>query len=284
MNIKKVGYLLILIATSTVVSAQHPLSSYGPEAQVVQINLGQQYLKVYEGGSLKFESHISSGRPWMPTPTGVTKIGTTQDPVKVPRRPSHQFGGEMDHCVPLGFTDLEGGSKGIFAHEGTLYDPGTPAAYPASHGCIRLPKGKAKEFYDIVRTDAVVDIFGNSMDYFQKNFVGAELLRFSEDNKKLLGWNWNPKNGPDENFVKMATMLQEGKLKGAICPYRKDGTFSGKLSDLVVGFEFFGGPKDKVNVWDLGIRATLYNSTVDQYNAKNPSKRLKQIKSFVSRN
>lgn len=252
--------------------------------QVVRIDLSAQTVQVSDNSGIRFESPISSGRPWMPTPTGTNiSIGTEQDPVKVKVRDSKQFGGNMHWCIPLNYHKTGKEYQGNFMHQGNLYDPGTPAAYPASHGCIRLPEGKAEEFFDLIQPYANVVIVGNAMDYFRKNFAGAKLLKFSEDGTKLLGWKWNPQNGPDGDFVELATALQQGKLKGSIYKLRRDGTFTGKVEDIMLGFEFFGGPKDSPNVWDLGIPATVYNKAVEAHNAKGKAPRLMQIIPFTKR-
>lgn len=290
MNLKIITLFLSLtihIASLTsCANAQNATTTDVPKAipmvQRVEFNLDEQTLTVTEPGQPTFTSPISSGRPWMPTPTGNTCIGTKQDPVKVRVRPSSKFGGDMYWCVPLGFTE-NGTSLGVFTHEGTLYDPETPAAYPASHGCIRLPKGKAKEFYDLVRSDARVNVHGNSMNYFQKYFAGAKLLRFDSENKRLLGWKWQPSQGPNADFVELAEYLNSGKLKGYLCYTRKDGTDTSRLNELLLGFEFFGGPKDSPNIWELGIPVTVFNQAVDQFNATSKDKRLRPFIGFKKR-
>jgi len=242
--------------------------------QMVTIDLSEQTERVTEGGKTVFTSPISSGRPWMPTPTGLFPIGTKQDPKKVPSRLSREFNSAMNWCVPVGVVDESGNSRGVFIHEGILYDPGTPAAYPASHGCIRLPKGKAKEFYDLIRPDAIVKIQGNSLDYFTRHFRGAELLDFQKDGK-LLGWKWKPANGPDGEFLKLAKALSNGEIKGVACFLLKEGGTTTDAKKAILGFEFFGGRKDSPNIFDRGIPVSTYNKAVLEYNQKHPSDQVK---------
>jgi hypothetical protein len=127
-------------------------------APSIVIDLSDQQASFYKGPKLVGVSAISSGREGFGTPTGrykitqknkdhvsnlygdyvspqgdvlVRNVGLKKDPMP----PGARFAGSP---MPY-FMRIHGG---IGMHAGYL--PG----YPASHGCIRLPKGAAKRFFE----------------------------------------------------------------------------------------------------------------------------------------
>ena len=96
------------------------------------VSLDEQNIKVYRGLDLIETSPISSGKRGHSTPTGVFSI--------LEKRRKH-FSNLYDNA-PMPFMQRLTWS-GIALHVGRL--PG----YPASHGCIRLPRPFAKSLYSM---------------------------------------------------------------------------------------------------------------------------------------
>lgn len=96
------------------------------------VSLDEQKIKVYRGLDLIEVSSISSGKRGHSTPTGVFSI--------LEKRRKH-FSNLYDNA-PMPFMQRLTWS-GIALHVGRL--PG----YPASHGCIRLPKAFAQSLYSM---------------------------------------------------------------------------------------------------------------------------------------
>src|SRR5215471_11208382 len=151
--------LIILGGCSTVtdmVTSNLPESHSGRPSIVVSLRAQEAYL--YRGGYRTASSHISSGREGYRTPTGrfqvirkdedhrssvygdyvddsgrvvKTNVDTRRDG-KPPH--SHFVGAPMPYFLEF--------SPGYGLHQGYL--PGEPA----SHGCIRMPYWKARQFYN----------------------------------------------------------------------------------------------------------------------------------------
>ncbi|MET1414073.1 L,D-transpeptidase [Roseibium sp. HPY-6] len=96
------------------------------------VSINEQKIKVYRGLDLIEVSPISSGKRGHSTPTGVFSI--------LEKRRKH-FSNLYDNA-PMPFMQRLTWS-GIALHVGKL--PG----YPASHGCIRLPRAFAKSLYSM---------------------------------------------------------------------------------------------------------------------------------------
>lgn len=94
------------------------------------VSLDEQKLSVYRGANLVEVTPISSGKKGHSTPTGVFSI--------LEKRKRH-FSNLYDNA-PMPYMQRLTWS-GIALHEGRL--PG----YPASHGCVRLPREFAKNLY-----------------------------------------------------------------------------------------------------------------------------------------
>jgi len=118
-----------------------PGTAYGAETATDQpdprpaplhllISLDAQEIDVYQGADLIESSPISSGKPGYSTPTGVFSI--------LEKRRRH-FSNLYDDA-PMPYMQRLTWS-GVALHEGRL--PG----YPASHGCVRLPKAFAKHLF-----------------------------------------------------------------------------------------------------------------------------------------
>lgn len=112
-----------------------PDTSEGPVQEAplhMLVSLGEQQIQVYRGTELIETSPISSGKRGHSTPTGVFSI--------LEKKRKH-FSNLYDDA-PMPFMQRLTWS-GVALHVGKL--PG----YPASHGCIRLPRPFAKSLYSM---------------------------------------------------------------------------------------------------------------------------------------
>ena len=105
------------------------------------IDLTRQRVMLYRGGVPIAASTISSGSEGRETPTGVFTI--------LQKEVMHRSGTYDDAPMPYMQRITP---KGVAMHAGNL--PG----YPASHGCIRLPKDFAKLLYGVTELGTPVMI------------------------------------------------------------------------------------------------------------------------------
>jgi ankyrin repeat protein len=106
----------------------------------IEVSLSKQKAVLYQDGKALLHTPISSGRKGFKTPKGTFVITN-----KYKDWVSTIYDSEMPY-----FMRLNCGAIGL--HAGAL--PG----YPASHGCIRLPYAKAKEFFGTVEVGTLVHI------------------------------------------------------------------------------------------------------------------------------
>lgn len=108
---------------------------------VITISLASQKMHVFRDGVLWRSSPVSTGRRGKATPVGVFAV--------LQKKPFHRS--NLYSNAPMPFMQrLTWG--GIAIHAGHL--PG----YPASHGCIRVPRNFAKELYAITKPAATAVI------------------------------------------------------------------------------------------------------------------------------
>jgi len=135
----------------------------------INIDLGAQKASLLQDGQIVYETPISSGRQGHRTPTGVFQVlekdenhlsslyGRIADAsghivvrdadADMPVPPGGQF-----VPAPMKYFMRFDGANGM--HAGVL--PG----YPASHGCVRMPREKAILFFNTVPVGAEVRIYG----------------------------------------------------------------------------------------------------------------------------
>ena len=107
----------------------------------VLVSIPQQKAYVFEDGALAFTAPVSTGKKGHPTPVGTFRILLK----KVHHRSSKYDNAPMPYMQRLT-------NYGIALHAGHV--PG----YPASHGCIRLPRGFAKTLYGLTDSSTRVTI------------------------------------------------------------------------------------------------------------------------------
>jgi lipoprotein-anchoring transpeptidase ErfK/SrfK len=112
----------------------------------IVVSLADQSLYAFNGDTLVATSNISSGKPGHETPTGDFTVSE--------KDPDHHSSIYENASMPF-FMRLTDGGVGL--HAGFI--PG----YPASHGCVRLPMGMAKELFQHVEPGTPVEITSNTM-------------------------------------------------------------------------------------------------------------------------
>lgn len=131
-----------------------PAVANAPEAATgevwIDINLSNEYMKVYKGTTVVMETYISSGKPGFETPPGTYFVNTkleVQDMEGV-------LGGEYYNVpnVPwvMYFTDVGHAIHGAYWHNNF----GTPM----SHGCINVPVDLAEQLYNLASVGTRVEI------------------------------------------------------------------------------------------------------------------------------
>ncbi|MBA5779269.1 L,D-transpeptidase family protein [Stappia sp. F7233] len=142
------GGFLTNTALASGASRLQPVTLERPEAaeanndplQLV-VSLKEQRLDVYRGTELIDSTRVSSGKPGYGTPTGVFSI--------LEKRRKH-FSNLYDDA-PMPYMQRITWS-GVALHEGRVPN------YPASHGCVRLPRGFAQKLFGMTERGAHVVI------------------------------------------------------------------------------------------------------------------------------
>ncbi|RYD84210.1 MAG: hypothetical protein EOP84_06150 [Verrucomicrobiaceae bacterium] len=133
----------------------------------VKIDISEQRAYLYEDGKLVTTSSVSSGRKGYRTPMGSYRVqgkerlhrstlygsyvgsgGTVRRDVDV-RRHRRPAGARFRGAPMPYFIRFNGG---VGMHGGNVPD------HPASHGCVRLPHGKAQFFYNRVSVGTPVSV------------------------------------------------------------------------------------------------------------------------------
>ena len=145
-------------------------SNMGPGTRVI-INLSEQRAYLVENAKVSLISPIASGKPGWSTPTG--RFSVIDKDID---HHSQSFGSVVDGSgriatlsatpgtyVPPGFHYQPAPmpfymqfSQAIGMHAGYL--PG----YPASHGCVRMPRDLAERFFERVHIGTPVTVSGNT--------------------------------------------------------------------------------------------------------------------------
>jgi lipoprotein-anchoring transpeptidase ErfK/SrfK len=147
-------------------------STMGPGTRVI-INLSEQRAYLIEDAKVSLISPIASGKPGWTTPTGnFSGINKDID------HHSQSFGSFIDgsgriitssatpgtpvpsgaHYRPAPMPYYMQFSQAVGMHAGYL--PG----YPASHGCVRMPRDLAERFFERVNIRTPVTVIGNTLD------------------------------------------------------------------------------------------------------------------------
>jgi lipoprotein-anchoring transpeptidase ErfK/SrfK len=125
-----------------------------PDASVnrIIVSLADQSLQAYNGQELVAYSNISSGKPGHETPTGTFTVS---------QKDVDHHSSIYDNASMPFYMRLTDGGVGL--HAGFI--PG----YPASHGCVRLPLGMARELFQHVESGTPVEIISSSTSSLTQN-------------------------------------------------------------------------------------------------------------------
>jgi lipoprotein-anchoring transpeptidase ErfK/SrfK len=147
-------------------------SNMGPGTRVV-INLSEQRAYLVENGRVSLVAPIASGKPGWLTPTGHFSI-INKD---IDHR-SQSFGSILDASGNIADS---GATPGTYVPPGCHYraapmpyymeftsaigmHAGYLPGYPASHGCVRMPRDMAERFFERVNMRTPVTVSGNTRE------------------------------------------------------------------------------------------------------------------------
>lgn len=137
----------------------------------IEIDLSAQKAWVLQDGQRIYETPISTGRGGHETPTG--------DYAVLEKDPDHRsslYGRVVDGSGSVVIADADSGTpvppggkfvqapmKNFMRFDGAIgMHAGRLPGYPASHGCVRMPAGKAALFYNIAEVGTPVRVFGRA--------------------------------------------------------------------------------------------------------------------------
>jgi hypothetical protein len=158
----KLGIALFTIALCAKLSAQQP---------AVIVNLTEQTAYLLEDGRVAFASPIASGKEGWGTPIGSFRViskdlnhqsgsfglvGDSYGRIVNPNATPGSYVPPGCHYIPAPMPYFMEFSKNVGMHAGYL--PG----YPASHGCVRMPRDLAAEFFVRVKVGTPVKVIGNA--------------------------------------------------------------------------------------------------------------------------
>ena len=137
----------------------------------VVINLTEQAAYLFEDGRLAFISPIASGKEGWGTPTGNFRV--------ISKDLNHKSGNFGLISDSYGRAVNSNATPGSYVPPGCHYSPapmpyfmefskyvgmhaGYLPGYPASHGCVRMPRDLAAEFFARVQIGTPVKVIGNA--------------------------------------------------------------------------------------------------------------------------
>ena len=147
-------------------------SAMGLRTRVI-INLSEQRAYLIEGGKVSLISPIASGKPGWSTPTGHFSVIS-----KDIDHHSQNFGEVIDGSGRMANSNA---TPGTHVPPGSHYQPapmpfymefsqaigmhaGYLPGYPASHGCVRMPRDLAERFFERVNIRTPVTVEGNTQE------------------------------------------------------------------------------------------------------------------------
>jgi lipoprotein-anchoring transpeptidase ErfK/SrfK len=177
------------------VTAVEKVAPYKPNGKplFLMVSLRKQRISVFDSEGRVAEAPISSGRIGFPTPTGVFTV--------LQKNKVH-FSNLYESAPMPNMQRLTW--SGVALHAGDL--PG----YPASHGCIRLPRNFSKQLFDMTKMGTRVVVSRDPVEPVP--FAHAQMFR-----------SYPPEEAPPvsaaapgEDEAKLQTVSAEGTNQGAI--------------------------------------------------------------------
>jgi lipoprotein-anchoring transpeptidase ErfK/SrfK len=130
----------------------------------IVVSLADQSLRAYNGQQLVAYSNISSGKPGHETPTGTFTVS---------QKDVDHHSSIYDNASMPFYMRLTDGGVGL--HAGFI--PG----YPASHGCVRLPFGMARELYQHTDSGTQVEITNSPMSAMNQTPAASTSVHLAQD-------------------------------------------------------------------------------------------------------
>jgi hypothetical protein len=138
---------------------------------LVIVNLSEQTAYLFEGGRVALISPVASGKEGWGTPLGSFRV--------IKKDLNHQSGNFGLICDSYGRIVNPNATPGSYIPPGCHYLPapmpyfmefskyvglhaGYLPGYPASHGCVRMPRDLAAEFFARVQVGTPVKVIGNA--------------------------------------------------------------------------------------------------------------------------
>jgi hypothetical protein len=156
-------FLLLLLCTAAALHGNTPVA--------IDIDLTEQKAYLLLEGRAVYETPISSGRASYPTPTGTFSV-TEKDLDHYSSLYGRIVDEEGDTIVADADSDMPVPPGGRFVPAPMKYfirfngavgmHAGVLPGYPASHGCVRLPKSKAVLFFNTVEIGSTVRVYGRA--------------------------------------------------------------------------------------------------------------------------
>ncbi len=111
----------------------------------IEVDLSEQKLKAWEGGSLYLESLVSSGLPWWPTPTGEFRIWTKFRATKMEGGSGRYYYYLPNVPYVMFFENAAVPSWRGYSLHGTYWH--NAFGTQRSHGCVNLPTAIAQKLF-----------------------------------------------------------------------------------------------------------------------------------------
>jgi lipoprotein-anchoring transpeptidase ErfK/SrfK len=163
---------VVAVPASPIIIGSLSPSSMRSGTRVI-INLSEQRAYLIEGGKVSLISPIASGKPGWSTPTGNFSVMSKD----IDHR-SQSFGSVLDGA---GRVTTSNATPGTHVPPGFQYRPApmpyymqfSPAigmhagylpGYPASHGCVRMPRDLAARFFERVHIRTPVMVSGSTQN------------------------------------------------------------------------------------------------------------------------
>ncbi len=133
----------------------------------ISIDLSKQKIYAKEDGRVVFSGPISSGKSGHATPRGSFRI-LEKDKFHISSKyPKPRGGAKMPYMLRLT-------KSGIAVHQGHV--PG----YPASHGCIRVPKSTAIKLWRWSRVGTRVTVYGSASNFRYAKKEKRKKIRYAK--------------------------------------------------------------------------------------------------------
>jgi len=152
--------------------------------KTIEINLSTQTLTAKNGDTIDLKSSICSGRVGHATPNGKFKILgkermhiSNRYPI-VDKEANIRGGAKMPYMLRVTNT-------GVAIHAGEMVN------YPDSHGCIRIPYGKAMQLFKWTNVGTKVKIIGETPYKDSINKMRISLLKDKKTTKKKKRSNYS---------------------------------------------------------------------------------------------